>query len=107
PNVATAGAASGQVVITDALGRVSTLMFDLYHAPALLRRGLADWSVEAGFLRRDYGLRSFAYAPDPFLSATIRRGMSDHLTLEAHGEFTRRLALAGAGANWRAGNFGV
>jgi outer membrane usher protein len=107
PNGAAAGAGAGRVVITDALGRVSTLSFDIYHAPILLRPGLADWSVEAGFLRRDYGLRSFAYAPDPFVSGTMRRGMSNYLTLEAHGEFSARLALAGVGANWRAGQLGV
>jgi outer membrane usher protein len=107
PNGAAAGAGSGQVVITDALGQISTLSFDLYHTPTLLRPGLADWAVEAGFLRRDYGLRSFAYAADPFVSGTIRRGMSNRLTLEAHGEASARLALAGVGANWRAGQFGI
>ena len=94
-------------MITDALGRVSTLAFDLYHVPTLLRPGLADWAVEAGFVRRAYGLRSFAYAPDPFVSGTIRRGMTNRLTLEAHGEASARLALAGGGANWRAGQLGV
>jgi outer membrane usher protein len=107
PNGAAAGAGSGQVVITDALGQVSTLSFDLYHAPTLLRPGLTDWSVEAGFLRRAYGLRSFAYAGEPFISGTMRRGMSNVLTLETHGEFSARLALAGVGANWRAGQLGV
>lgn len=103
----TSGARSGQVVITDALGQVSTLSFDLYHAPALLRRGLSDWSVEAGFLRREYGLRSFDYATDPFASGTIRRGLTDRLTLEGHGEFTRQLVQGGVGAVWRAGQLGV
>lgn len=107
PNGAAAGAGSGEVVITDALGRVSTLAFDLYHAPTLLRPGLADWAVEAGFLRRAYGLRSFAYASDPFVAGTMRRGLSNRFTLEAHGEFSARLALAGLGANWRAGQFGI
>lgn len=107
PNGAAAGAGSGQVVITDALGRISTVQFDLYHAPTLLRPGLTDWAVETGFVRRDYGLRSFAYAPDPFVSGTMRRGMSNTFTLEAHGEASAHLALAGVGANWRAGQLGV
>src|SRR5690606_25233946 len=102
-----AGAGSGQGVITDALGQVSTVAFDLYHTPLLLRRGLADWTVEAGFLRRAYGIRSFDYAPDPFVSGTIRRGMTDRLTLEAHSEASPQLVLGGLGGNWRAGQLGV
>ena len=101
------GYGSGQVLITDALGQVSTIAFDLYHTPVLLRRGLADWTVEAGFLRRAYGIRSFDYAPDPFVSGTIRRGMTDKLTLEAHSEASTNLVLGGVGANWQAGQFGV
>src|SRR5690606_20560974 len=91
----------------DALGQVSTIAFDLYHTPVLLRRGLSDWTVEAGFLRRAYGIHSFDYAPDPFLSGTIRRGMTDKLTLEAHSEASTNLVLGGVGANWQAGQFGV
>lgn len=107
PVSAGAGAGSGQVVITDALGQVSTVAFDLYHTPVLLRRGLSDWTAEAGLLRRTYGIRSFDYAPHPFASGTVRRGMTDRLTLEAHGEFSSRLALGGLGANWLAGQLGV
>ena len=107
PNGAAAGAGAGQVVITDALGRVSTVQFDLYHAPTLLRPGLADWAIEGGFLRRGYGVRSLAYASDSFVAGTLRRGMSNDLTLEAHGELSARVALAGVGANWRAGRLGV
>lgn len=102
-----AGAGSGQVVITDALGQVSTVAFDLYHTPVLLRPGLADWTVEAGFLRRAYGTRSFDYAPDPFVSGTIRRGMTDRLTLEAHSEASPQMVLGGVGGSWRAGQLGV
>src|SRR5690606_13068852 len=101
------GYGSGQVLITDALGQVSTIAFDLYHTPVLLRRGLADWTVEAGFLRRAYGIRTFDYAPDPFVSGTIRRGMTDRLTLEAHSEASPQLVLGGLGGNWRAGQLGV
>lgn len=92
------GAGTAQLVITDALGQVSTLSMPFYDTPQLLRQGLTDWSIEAGAVRRDYGIRSFAYAGDPALSASLRHGLSDNLTIEAHGEATAGLANAGAGA---------
>lgn len=107
PVTAGAGASAGKVVITDALGQVSTVAFALYQTPVLLRPGLTDWTVEAGFLRQSYGVKSFDYAPQPFASGTARRGLTDRLTLEAHGEASARLALGGVGANWRAGQLGV
>ena len=103
----TSGAGTGQVVVTDALGQVSTLSFDLYHSPILLRPGLADWSAAAGFLRREYGIRSFAYAADPFVSGTLRRGVTDRLTIEGHAQATGELVQGGLGAVWRAGQLGV
>lgn len=92
------GAGTAQLVITDALGQVSTLSIPFYDTPQLLRQGLTDWSIEAGAVRRDYGIRNFAYAGDPALSASLRRGVTDRLTIEAHGEATDGLANAGAGA---------
>ncbi len=101
------GAGNAQVVITDALGQVSAIDFPLYDTPLLLRKGLADWSVEVGAVRRNYGLRSFDYGKQPVASATVRYGVSDNLTLEAHGEGGDRLANGGAGLAWLIPNGGV
>lgn len=92
------GAGTAQLVVTDALGQVTTLSVPFYDTPLLLRGGLTDWSVELGTVRRDYGIRSFAYARDPVLSASLRRGLSNVVTLEAHGEGGGGLVNGGAGA---------
>lgn len=105
PTINAAGTA--QVVLTDALGRATTLDFSLYEQGRLLAPGLSDWSAELGWVRKNYGLRSFDYASDVSVSGVWRRGISDALTVEAHGEATRGLALAGAGAVWQLGTFGL
>ena len=105
PSINASGTA--QVVLTDALGRATTLDFSLYEQGRLLAPGLSDWSVDLGWVRRNYGLRSFDYASDPSVSGVWRRGLTDSLTVEAHGEATRGLALAGAGAVWQMGAFGL
>src|SRR5690606_34292039 len=52
------GAGRAEVIVTDINGQRRILNFDFYGAPSLLRQGLFDWSVETGFVRNDYGLRS-------------------------------------------------
>jgi outer membrane usher protein len=98
PGVDQAGQA--QVVLTDALGRTSTVTFPFYAARQLLREGLDDWSVELGTVREAYGIESFAYGNAPIGSATWRRGISDRLTLETHAEAGDGRGTAGVGAVW-------
>ncbi|MEZ5688128.1 MAG: fimbria/pilus outer membrane usher protein [Caenibius sp.] len=91
------GAGSAQLVVTDALGQVTTLNFPFYETPALLRKGLTDWSVEIGKVRENYGITSFDYAKRVVASASLRRGLSDRFTIEAHGEASQSLVNAGVG----------
>jgi outer membrane usher protein len=98
PGVDQAGQA--QVVLTDALGRTSTVTFPFYAARQLLREGLDDWSVELGTVREAYGIESFAYGDAPIGSATWRHGVSDRLTLETHAEAGDGRGTGGVGAVW-------
>ena len=101
------GAGNAQIVLTNALGQVTTLNFSLYNTPQLLRKGLSDWSAELGMIRENYGVNSFAYGHDPVGSGTWRHGFSDSFTGEFHGEATLDLTNAGAGGDWLLGSTGV
>lgn len=101
PGISTSGQA--QVVLTDALGRASTVSFPFYQANQLLRQGLSDWSVELGAVRQEYGLRSFSYDGAAVASATWRYGLSNRLTVESHTEAGHGSATAGLGALWNPG----
>lgn len=100
------GAGEAVVVTTDALGRQVSTTLPFYVTSSLLQQGLADYSVAAGSLRRDYGVRDFAYGPG-VASANLRYGVSDIFTLETHAETAESLMLGGLGGNMRLGNFGV
>ena len=100
------GAGQAQMVITDINGQTRAISFSLYNSRQLLQAGLSDWSIEAGKVRRDYGLRSFSYADDAMASGSFRYGATDWLTLESHAETTRDLDMAGAGALWLLGRRG-
>lgn len=101
------GAGEAQVVTRDALGRATVTTLPLYVDVRMLAPGLADYSVEIGALRRQFGIRSFDYAGSASLSASGRYGLNDALTVEAHAEGGRGLANAGAGVLARLGRFGV
>lgn len=100
------GAGEATIVTTDAVGRQVATTIPFYVSSELLRPGLIDGSIEAGALRRSYGLRSFAYGPAA-ASGTLRVGLTPKLTVEGHGEATRGLGLLGAGVTAAPGHWGV
>jgi outer membrane usher protein len=92
------GNGEARAVIRDATGRQTETSISFQNVAQLLRPGLADFSVEAGFARRNYGVVSQDYDRRPVGSATLRRGMTDWLTLEGHAEGGAGLANGGLGA---------
>jgi outer membrane usher protein len=104
---ALAAGGNAQVVVTDASGRQVQSSMPFFAAPTLLAKGLTDFSVEAGFARRNYALLSDDYDNRPIGSATVRRGLTDWLTLEGHAEGGSGLINGGFGAAGRLGPWGV
>lgn len=100
------GAGEAVVVTTDALGRQVSTTLPFYVTSSLLQKGLSDYSVAAGSLRRDYGVKDFGYGPG-VATASLRHGLSDTFTLETHVETAESLLLGGLGGNMRLGTFGV
>ncbi len=92
------GAGNAQMVITDMTGQSRVINFSLYNSARLLQPGLSDWSFEVGRLRRNYGLQSSSYADKTMFSGSARHGLSKRWTLEAHGEGSDGLGMAGLGS---------
>ncbi|SDH18114.1 MULTISPECIES: fimbria/pilus outer membrane usher protein [unclassified Duganella] len=101
------GAGQATLVTRDAAGRAISTSVPLYVDTRMLAEGLVDYSVELGALRRRYTSDSFGYARSPALSASLRRGISNSLTLEAHGEAGNGVLNGGGGLLWRLGQGGV
>lgn len=101
------GAGNAQIVMTDALGRSSTISFPFYAAQQLLRKGLYDGSLALGVVREDYGVRSFSYAHQPVASGNLRYGVSDAFTAEGHAESGYGVQNAGLGGAWLVSTAGV
>lgn len=100
------GAGEALVVVRDALGRETRVAQPFYSSPSLLRTGLRDYALEAGALRRDYGIASQNYG-DLFASGTLRQGLSDRFTGELRAEFQADRAAGGIGGVGLMGTLGL
>ena len=96
-----------KVVLTDTTGREVTSESDFLTSPDLLKHDLYDFSVDAGVMRRDFGVDSFGYGDEPVALASLRYGVTDWLTGEAHAETGLDLISGGAGFLASAGKFGM
>jgi outer membrane usher protein len=92
--------------ITNALGQQVTTELPFYASSDLLAPGLQTYSAEAGFVRRDWGIVSNDYGSLAG-ALTYRRGLTDDLTIEAHGEGYPGLFMAGVGGALNVANFAV
>lgn len=100
------GAGQATVITRDALGREVATTLPLYVDTRLLARGLTDFAVSLGALRRDYGVASFRYG-GPAAVGSVRHGWTDRLTLEGHAEAGKGQVLVGGGVLARVPGAGV
>ncbi len=92
---ATSGRGEVAVILRDSLGREVIQSTRFYVSRNLLARNLSEFAVNAGFVRRRYGVRSIDYGPLAG-SAFYRRGISSRLTIEGTAEWTSGLVNIGA-----------
>ena len=101
------GAGTAQIVTTDALGRQTTATLPFYVSSELLKPGLTDYSVSMGTVREDYGMESFSYAGHTVVDASLRHGLNQWLTLDAHVEGTSDIQVIGGGGEFRISQWGI
>lgn len=101
------GAGEATVITTDAQGRQVSTTIPFYVSNSLLREGLSDFDLSFGVLRQDYGVKNNAYTDDPAVSGIYRYGLTNKLTVSAHGEAVQDLYLLGAGADFTIGRWGT
>jgi outer membrane usher protein FimD/PapC len=100
------GAGVVTVVIKDPFGTEQRIVYPYYFTETLLKKGLHEYSYNAGFLREEFGTRSGRYG-GPAFSLFHRYGATDSLTLGFRGEGDRDGMNAGPTATYRIGVPGV
>jgi outer membrane usher protein len=79
------GTGDVRLVVRDLLGREQVISEPYYASPELLRAGLQEYSLEAGFVRENFGIAGNDYGP-PLVVATDRVGLTDQVTGEIHAQ---------------------
>ncbi|MFP1919762.1 fimbria/pilus outer membrane usher protein [Lonsdalea quercina] len=100
------GAGEATVITTDALGRQVSTSVPFYVSNTLLRKGLDDFDVSLGILRRNYGVKDADYGQSA-ASGIYRRGLTNWLTLSSHLETSENLLLGGVGGDLAIGHWGT
>jgi outer membrane usher protein len=90
------GNGEARLVVRDLLGRETVIVQSFFTTSQLLAKGLDDWSVEGGSVRRDLGVESNHY-DQGFGAATWRHGFTNSVTLEGRAEAGSRFGLLGGG----------
>jgi outer membrane usher protein len=104
---AVSGTGDVSVVVRDALGREQVLTQTFYSSTTLLAQGFSQYSFNLGKIRDDYGLASAHYG-STLGEFSYRRGITDAITLEGHGEYLGSNAhAAGLNAAFAVGTLGV
>ncbi|MFM9879135.1 MAG: fimbria/pilus outer membrane usher protein [Burkholderiaceae bacterium] len=93
------GSGQARVVVRDLLGRETVLVQPFFTSNELLEENLTDFSVEAGAIRRNLGTSSNDYG-EPFVSGTVRYGVTKNLTLEGHTELSKDTRGASLGVSY-------
>ncbi len=105
---ASAGAGTERVVIRDVFGREQVSGAQYYYSTEVLARGISEFVYSAGFLRNQFGTRSFDYG-SPAVLAFHRVGITEDLTAGGRVEALRNLFSAGPRVTKRTnvGDFGI
>jgi outer membrane usher protein len=100
------GSGDVRVVVRDLLGREQIYTQPFYGSTTLFRKGISDYSFEAGAVREDFGIASDHYS-EHVAAATYRAGITDRLTGEARAEHSASSAAGGVSAAFLAADLAV
>ncbi len=100
------GAHVVELVIIDPFGRRRRFRHPFYFTDLLLRRGLHEYSYNAGFIRENFGVDSNNYGKAAF-SFFHRYGLTDSLTIGLRGEGTSGRYNFGPQASFLLGKAGI
>ena len=92
------GAGDVRLVVRDLFGQEQVITMPFYGGVNLLRAGLDEYSVEGGVERLDFGTASNHYGKG-FAVGTWRRGITDEITADLRGEWSRASSAIGVGAD--------
>jgi outer membrane usher protein FimD/PapC len=103
---ATTGFGTASMVIKDVYGREKIVAIPYYYSERLLKKGLHEYSYNAGFIRKDFGVKDFSYGKPAFMSFH-NFGFSKSLKIGYAAEASSDLVNIGPSVSFSALNKGI
>jgi len=103
---ATVGFGTTSMVITDVFGREKIITTPYYYSEHLLKKGLHEYSYNAGFIREDFGEKDFSYGKAAFMSFH-NYGFSNNLKIGYAAEASSELLNIGPSISFLAFDKGI
>lgn len=100
------GAGDVQLVVRDAFGQQQVISQPFYASRRLLKSGLSEFQINAGAIRRNYGLASFDYG-SAMGAGHWRGGLSDRFTMEIRAEGDDQTRATGVTGDFGLGLYGT
>jgi len=100
------GAGQVDLIVKDLLGNEQIITKNFYQSPILLAKGENDFSLESGFLRKNYGIKNNDYQ-DGFISGTYVQGVTDAISARGRLELQTDRQAAGGDVSFTLGNFAL
>ena len=100
------GAGQVDLIVKDLLGNEQVITKNFYQSPILLAKGENDFSLESGFLRKNYGIKNNDYQ-DGFISGTYIHGVTDSISARGRMELQTDRQAAGGDVAFTLGNFAL
>jgi len=100
------GAGQVNLVVKDILGNEQIISKNFYQSPILLAKGENDFSLESGFLRKNYGIKNNDYQ-DGFAAGTYVHGITNSITARGRFELQPDRQAAGGDIALTLGNFAL
>lgn len=88
------------IVVRDDNGETITREVSFFQSQHLLKQGVLDYSIEVGRAREGYGQAETGYSEDVLFIGSLRYGLSNQVTLEAHAQGKSDLEMFGLGASY-------
>lgn len=99
------GFSEGKLILTDSDGNESVSTHPVYVSPGLLKDGYSEWELSTGFTRENYGVDSFFYEKNPFISGTYKVGLNKKTTTDTLLRYENNRLAISSGANFKPNEF--
>jgi outer membrane usher protein len=103
---ATVGFGNANMIIKDVYGRERTVTIPYYYSERLLKKGLQEYSYNAGFIREDFGAKSYSYGK-PAAMGFHNFGVSNNLKIGYAAEASSGLMNIGPSVSFLVFNKGI